>query len=346
VIPRDPTRVIRRDGPRRLKAGIRLRRKEGHENLRWPALPWFMAIAGGPGADLAEGLDYARAGQVGTLNIGPARIEASVQGRAPRPYVTTVGTLPLSVGEWDRVVTTMAGEALWSAKLLTGELPTAIESVFLGVGRSLLPAASEVVATCTCTDRAARPDVACKHLVAVACLLAERIELDPLLCFTLRGLDGQRLLERLQEARTIATRGASTAHSTPSVIEAVPAPPPSESCLRDFWRPGPRLDELAGLAAEERIPHALLRRLGPTPFQAGLRPTADVGPRHGRTVPTVATEAPPPVSRFPLVGLLASIYDAVANAAGELRDAAPDDTRPDQPGDGNDEPNASPNSSK
>lgn len=341
MIPRDPTRVIRRDGPRRLKAGIRLRRKEGHENLRWPALPWFTAIAGAPGSDLAEGLDYARAGQVGTFTVGSARIEASVQGRAPRPYVTTVDVLPLSVAEWDRVVATMASEALWSAKLLTGELPTSVESVFLGVGRSLLPGPAEVVARCSCADRTARPDVACKHLVALACLLAERIELDPLLCFTLRGLDGQRLLERLQEARTIATRGASTAHSTPSIIEAVPAPPPSERCLRDFWRPGPRLDELGGLAADERIPHALLRRLGPTPFQAGLRPAADVGPRHGRSVPITAPETPPPVSRFPLVGLLASIYDSVGSAAGELRDGGPVETRPDQPGDGNDGPNAS-----
>lgn len=336
MIPREPTRTVRRDGPRRLKAGIRLRRKEGHENLRWPALPWFTAIAGGPGADLLEGLDYARAGQVGAFSVGPARIEASVQGRAPRPYATSVDVLPLSVAEWDRVVATMAGEALWSAKLLTGELPPSIESVFLGVGRSLMPAASELAVRCTCADRMARPEAACKHLVAVACLLAERIELDPLLCFTLRGLDGQRLLERLQEARTIATRGASTAHSTPSIVEAVPPPPPSDRCLRDFWRPGPRLDELGALDAGERIPHALLRRLGPTPFQASLRPAADVGPRHGRTVPTTSPEAPTPVSRFPLVGLLASIYDSVGRVAGELRDGGTD-----QELDGSDGPNAS-----
>lgn len=341
MIPREPTRTARRDGPRRLKAGIRLRRKEGYENLRWPAQPWFAAIAGGPEANLAEGLDYARAGQVGTFNVEPGRVAASVQGRSPRPYETTVAVLPLAPAEWDQVVATMAGEALWSAKLLTGELPSAIDSVFLGVGRSLLPAPAELAVRCSCADRAARPDVACKHLVAVACLLAERIELEPLLCFTLRGLDGQRLLERLQEARTIATRGASTAHSHPSVVEVVPAPPPLERCLRDFWRPGPRLDELGGLDAEERIPHALLRRLGPTPFQSGLRPSADVAPRHGRTVPTVAPEAPPPVSRFPLVGLLASIYDSVAAAAGELRDAGPVETGPDQAGEGNESPNAS-----
>ena len=339
MIPRETNRIPRREGPRRLKAGIRLRRKEGHENLRWPAQPWFAAIAGGPEANLAEGLDYARAGQVGTFHLGAGRVEASVQGRSPRPYDTTVDVLPLSPAEWDRVVATMAAEAVWSAKLLTGEMPVAIESVFLSVGRSLLPGTGELAARCSCADRTARPDVACKHLVAVACLLAERIELDPLLCFTLRGLDGQRLLERLQEARTIATRGASTAHSQPSIVDAVPAPPPLERCLRDFWRPGQRLDELGGLSAEERIPHALLRRLGPTPFQAGLRPSADVGPRHGRSIPTVAPEAPPPVSRFPLVGLLASIYDSIATAAGELRDAAPDAPEPDQVG--NEPPNAS-----
>ena len=350
MIPREPTRTVRRDGPRRLKAGIRLRRKEGHENLRWPALPWFAAIVGEgasrPEASLVEGLDYARAGQVGAFTIEPGKVVASVQGRAPRPYETIVSVLPLSPAEWDRVVATMAGEALWSAKLLTGELPMSVESVFLGVGRPLLPAAAEVSLRCSCGDRAAHPEVACKHLVAVACLLAERIELDPLLCFTLRGLDGQRLLERLQEARTIATRGASTAHSDPSISEAVPAPPPLERCLRDFWRPGQRLDELAALDSEERVPHALLRRLGPTPFQAGLRPSIDVGPRHGRTVPTVSPEAPPPVSRFPLVGLLASIYDSVAAAASDLRDGGPVEARTDQASDGHEDGNESPNASR
>jgi len=277
---------------------------------------------------MPEGLDYTKAGQVATFVMTPGKVVASVQGRAPRPYETAIEVATLSAADWDRIVATMASEAIWAAKLLTGELPPSVEMVFAGIGRSLLPGPRDIVASCSCADRLAHPDVPCKHLVAVAGLLAERMELDPLLAFTLRGVDGQRLLERLQEARAIATRGTSTAHAFPAIVESIPAPPPSQSCLRDFWRPGVRIGELDRLDEDERVPHALLRRLGPSPFQAATRTAADVGPRHGRTVPTSPTEEPPPISRFPLVGLLASIYDAVAVAANELRDGVAEATPP------------------
>ena len=53
--------------------------------------------------------------------------------------------------------------------------------------------------------------------------------------------------------------------------------------MADFWRPGTALDEPASGDAGEHVPHALLRRMGPSPMGG----------------------------RFPMVGLLASIYDSV-----------------------------------
>jgi uncharacterized Zn finger protein len=113
--------------------------------------------------------------------------------------------------------------------------------------------------------------------------MAERIEVDPVVLFALRGLDGELLLERLQEQRTLQTSGISQAHATAAVEEDTGGLPPLELCAADFWRPGTALEEAESAATPEHVPHALLRRMGPSPMGG----------------------------KFPMVGLLASIYDSV-----------------------------------
>lgn len=278
----------RQEGPRRLKNGIRLRRREGIEMLAWPAEAWAPLLLAGIGdAAKAEGLDYARAGQTASLQITAAGVEASVQGRQPRPYTVRIAPEVLAHADWDRVVAIMAREAVYSAKLLAGEMPPLVEQPFVSLGKHLVPVdAATVKRSCTCDQPAP-----CKHVACVAALLIERLAGDPLLAFTLRGLDGQRLLERLQEARAIATRGVARAHSTPPAVEIAPEALPLERCLDSFWRPGRQIDEMPS-ETEPFAPHALLRRLGPSPLQG----------------------------KFPLVGLLASIYDSIAENGRKLRD--------------------------
>jgi len=282
-------RPMRRpDTPRRLKNGLRLRRREGIELLAWPADAWSTLLLSGIDDTVkAEALDYARAGQAATLQITAAGVEATVQGRASRPYTVRFEPETLSTLDWDRVVAIMAREAVYSAKLLAGEMPPLVEQPFASLGRQLIPTTpSAVKRTCTCD----LPNP-CKHIGCVAALVLERISGDPLLAFTLRGLDGQRLLERLQEARAIATRGLARAHSTPPVVEMAPEPAPLERSLENFWRPGRQIDEMPA-ETEPFAAHALLRRLGQSPLQG----------------------------KFPLVGLLASIYDSMAARGRELRE--------------------------
>ena len=284
-----PGRPMRRqEGPRRLKNGIRLRRREGIDLLQWPADAWSLLLLDGVNDTVRnEGLDYARAGQAATLQLTPAGVEAAVQGRQPRPYMVRIAPDVLAPADWDRVVAIMAREAVYSAKLLAGEMPPLVEQPFLSLGKHLVPVdASTVKRSCTCDLPAP-----CKHVACVAALLIERLAGDPLLAFTLRGLDGQRLLERLQEARAIATRGVARAHSTPPAADTAPEAQPLDRCLEGFWRPGRQIDEMPS-ETEPFAPHALLRRLGPTPLQG----------------------------KFPLVGLLASIYDSIAEHGRKLRD--------------------------
>ncbi|MFM1823216.1 MAG: hypothetical protein RI967_1482 [Planctomycetota bacterium] len=282
-------RQMRRpDNPRRLKNGIRLRRREGIEMLPWPAEPWCALLLAGIGEEARiEGLDYARAGQTASLAVTPAGIEAVVQGRVSRPYTVLIKPEVLGAADWERVVAIMAREAVYSAKLLAGEMPPLVEQPFEAIGKDLVPHnGATVKRACTCDL-----PMPCKHVACVAALLVERLAGDPLLAFTLRGLDGQKLLERLQEARAIATRGVARAHSSPPAADSAPEAMPLERSLESFWRPGRQIDEMPS-ETEPFAPHALLRRLGPSPLQG----------------------------KFPLVGLLASIYDSIAENGRKLRD--------------------------
>lgn len=277
----------RPDAPRRAPEGQRLRRRGGLDQLQWPAKQWFeLATAGIGDTESHEGLEYAIGGQVTRFAVLAGECTAMVQGRAVRPYTTIIRFTRWSPQDWDRALVAMASEAVYSARLMTGELPATAERLFDSLKLPFLDE-SPVERTCTCSESAP-----CKHIYALAALAAERIEQDPLALLALRGMAPQQLLERLQEARALATRGASQAHSHPAVASAAQSLPPIEDCLHDFWRPGHTLHDAETAPAEVHVPHALLRRLGQ--------------PQLG--------------GRFPMMGLLASAYDTIRAAAIRLDD--------------------------
>jgi uncharacterized Zn finger protein len=292
----------RPEGPRRIRNGLKLR-KRASEEPPWPAGQWKQALEAELSATaLAEGQEYARAGQVVSLFIlppiqqplterggpqsAPTRIEASVQGRSARPYCTVIEVDAWSRQRWEQAIELMAREAIYAAKLLSGELPAAVEELCRGLGAPLIPPVGEKFRY-LCTCGAATP---CKHHAAALLHLIDRLIDQPLLSFNLRGLPHEIGMARLQEARTLHTHGQSTAHASAGASRVLIRP--FAACLEDFWRPGPQLVEFQRLPPAEYVPHAILRRLGPSPLQG----------------------------KFPLVGLLASIYDSVRKDALRLRE--------------------------
>ena len=92
----------------------------------------------------------------------------------------------------------------------------------------------------------------------------------------------------------LATRGVSQAHTNPDIVGLAGPMRSLGSRLEEFWRPGPSLETLRRESLKKHVPHALLRRLGSSPLEG----------------------------RFPITGLLASIYDTVQEKAVEMREAA------------------------
>jgi uncharacterized Zn finger protein len=210
-----------------------------------------------------------------------------VQGFLPRAHTPQIEFGTLSESQWSELINLMAGEALYVARLLASELPSAVDEMFAAVNAPLLQGESETVEfSCDCGS----PQV-CIHAAAVGILLADRIDSDPLLVFTLYGMRADQVLDRLRHARQTHDR-ATGASSEQSLVPQNQSLPPLEACLEEYWHRNPASSASSMIQASQRhAPHALLRRLGPSPLQG----------------------------RFPMVGLLASIYDSVTQAANQLR---------------------------
>lgn len=247
--------------------------------------------------ELKEGFEYARAGQARGLTIEPGRITALVQGRAVRAYKVVLQVQTFDDAQWERVIAVMAEQALVGGRLLAGEPTEDLPAVFAGVGLNLFPTGDGDVAV-ACAAPNERPW--CKHACCIALLLAEMLEKNPLQILTLRGLPSGELIERLRDRRSAATAaaypGAAGGTGGPGlragdIASRLPeTSPPLDSVVEDFWEAGPGLAELETPIRPPEVSHALLRRLGPSPFTEG---------------------------KFPLVGLLATCYDVIGASAVE-----------------------------
>jgi len=194
--------------PRRPANGIKAKTQRGTFGATWWAGRWLAALEQlvDPGR-LSRGRSYARSGQVTKLEAGPKGIDARVQGSRPTPYKVTLRFRRLTDGEWDAVADALAGQAVFAARLLAGEMPEQIEEAFRTAGASLFPAAEGDLETdCSCPDWS-NP---CKHVAALFYLLGERFDEDPFLMFELRGRTKEQIVTSLRERRAV---GAETHRS-------------------------------------------------------------------------------------------------------------------------------------
>lgn len=242
----------------------------------------------------SEGFEYACAGQAATLALSPGLIEARVQGRAPSRYRVKIELPRFDDQQWNRIISTLAGQARIAAAMIHGELPGRVVAILKQMNLSVVPQhLHEITFHCSC----AGPRIGhhgligpCKHAVALWYLITERLDREPQSAFLLRGMDRGELHERIRLQRHFET-GNETAHTVPSIDVPVNDDRLARNARNadDYWRAGPELNEVTTTLGPPEVPHALLRRLGASPFAQR--------------------------SRFPLVGLLATCYDIIAESA-------------------------------
>ncbi len=255
--------------PRRVSGGVKARSRRGEFARTWWGRRWIEALEGSGWAErLARGRNYARAGQVVGLRVGPGNVEASVQGSRPKPYRVRVAVRPLSAVNWSKLFAQLRSRADVGAALLSGEMPESIEAAFAAAGIALLPTPNQdLAADCSCPDWA-NP---CKHIAAVHYLLAESMDRDPFILLALRGRSRSEVVSALRPRRVGRPR---TRPRTPGVARtpvAIPGASPEP-----FWGDGPRLRSLPALPiVPSEVPDAVLRRLGEPAFLRGTSELVD-----------------------------------------------------------------------
>jgi uncharacterized Zn finger protein len=148
---------------------------------------------------LERGRNYAREGNVLSIEFAGAQVLAQVQGSEAEPYQVSLSLAPFSDEDWNYIIVTMSEKAIFSAQLLAGEMPANIEEVFTANGLSLFPfSLADIRSRCSCPDKA-NP---CKHIAAVYYQLGDRFSEDPFVLFQLRGRTKTEILDGLRQLRS------------------------------------------------------------------------------------------------------------------------------------------------
>lgn len=252
-----------RTTPIPVKGGIKARSKSGAIGKSWWAQRWTQALGRiMDSGRLSRGRSYARRGQVMDIKEKGHEITARVQGSRPTPYKVSIRVTPLQDAEWERVLDVLAGQAIFTAQLLAGEMPADIEDAFTAARVSLFPtSARELETNCSCPDWA-NP---CKHVAAVYFLLGEAFDDDPFMLFRLRGRTQEQILEGLRARRVGPEAEAAGPNFTALPAEdLVPAPLPADPA--EFWRLAASLDDFQVQPRAPEVPLSLLQRLGQPSF--------------------------------------------------------------------------------
>jgi uncharacterized Zn finger protein len=157
---------------------------------------------------LERARNYARQGNVLSIEFKGAKVLAKVQGSEVEPYTVSLSLDSFSDEEWGYIIETMSKRALFSAKLLAGEMPQNIEEVFTANGLSLFPfTLGDVHSKCSCPDKA-NP---CKHVGAIYYQLGDRFSEDPFVLFQLRGRTKEQIISDLRQLRGAKSEVVATA---------------------------------------------------------------------------------------------------------------------------------------
>jgi len=155
---------------------------------------------------LPRGRTYVRNGSVCHLAVAPGKVEAKVSGS--QLYTVTISIKKLDKAKWERMKESCAGKIGSLIELLQGKLSSEVMAVVTQQQQGLFPLPGEIKLDCSCPDWATM----CKHVAAVLYGVGSRLDNDPGLLFTLRGVDAQELITQDVLLPTDAGIQANTLH--------------------------------------------------------------------------------------------------------------------------------------
>ena len=249
-------------------------------NREWWAQRWIDVLESfGWVRRLARARTYAREGNVLSIDFKGSKVAARVQGTAPDPYKVSLSLDPFEDDQWGYVIESMAQRAIFSAKLLAGEMPQNIEEVFTANGLSLFPFTKfDIHSKCSCPD----PANPCKHIGAVYYLLGDRFSEDPFVLFQLRGRTKEQIIEALRQIRSAGSTANGIAETSEDSPDASTAEPTEvlgvPLAIDQFWHYTEQLEPSLVVIAPPPTSETVLDVLGPIPFKAEVASEGAIAP--------------------------------------------------------------------
>lgn len=146
---------------------------------------------------IARGKSYVRSNAVLDLKIFKGQVVAKVQGSRAKPYDVEINIDTINNEKWEQV-TTLCNRRIDSLEqLIEGEFPKELDVLFTERKYGMFPSPKEIHFACSCPDWA----YMCKHVAAVLYGVGARLDVNPMLFFELRALDGQELVRKSMEKK-------------------------------------------------------------------------------------------------------------------------------------------------
>ena len=134
---------------------------------------------------LERGRSYVRSGAVIDLRISEGAVGALVIGSGRSPYEVVIRIDKMKKPDWDALVKRSSGKIASLMALAQGKLPKEMLEDFCNPETGLFPKPREIHFDCSCPDGAS----CCKHVAATLYGIGARLDAQPELFFTLRGID-------------------------------------------------------------------------------------------------------------------------------------------------------------
>jgi uncharacterized Zn finger protein len=186
--------------PYGVKGGLVAKSKRGDIGTSW----WSKEIQEGFLYDsydsyISRGKNYARKGQVISVKSEEGKVTGYVQGSERTPYKVTVsfGYAEENSGHEKALVHYLNENYTSFLRILSGDLTEDFNrDIKKNTGFTLVPEGPFSLRTwCSCPVGSE----ICKHTLAVLFILSEQLDEDPMLLFTLAGMDKERVIGEVRE---------------------------------------------------------------------------------------------------------------------------------------------------
>ena len=137
---------------------------------------------------LPRGRTYLRNRSVIDLQIEARRVRALVSGSDI--YEIDIRIKPLAKRRWTGIKGQCAGQINSLVELLRGAISKSVMEIVTFKGKGLFPSPKEISLNCSCPDWATM----CKHVAATLYGVGARLDREPEMLFTLRGVDPTKML--------------------------------------------------------------------------------------------------------------------------------------------------------